>query len=114
MWASTSCPFARSTRNVALGNGVLTTPSTSIASFFPMCSLLSLAPSGSRSSGRQRRTLAPSQREHFGLTVRDRNRVLKVGREAAVQRAHGPPVVMFLGAPVAQVHHGLDGDHHPF
>src|SRR5262245_17142493 len=34
MWASTLCPFSSSTRNMALGSGSVTVPSTSIASFF--------------------------------------------------------------------------------
>src|SRR5919106_6031483 len=34
MWASTSCPFSSRTLNMALGRGVTTSPSTSIASFF--------------------------------------------------------------------------------
>src|SRR6266511_6100229 len=34
MWASTLCPLSNSTRNMALGSGSTTAPSTSIASFF--------------------------------------------------------------------------------
>src|SRR4029450_12558348 len=34
MWANTLCPFSSSTRNMALGSGSVTVPSTSIASFF--------------------------------------------------------------------------------
>src|SRR5215217_3353105 len=35
MWASTRCPFCSSTRNIALGSGSTTRPSTSMApSFF--------------------------------------------------------------------------------
>src|ERR1043166_9660817 len=34
MWARTLCPFSSSTRNIALGSGSITVPSTSIASFF--------------------------------------------------------------------------------
>src|SRR3712207_3107357 len=37
MWASTRCPFCSSTRNIALGSGSTTRPSTSMApSFFAM------------------------------------------------------------------------------
>src|SRR3990172_7433238 len=34
MWANTLCPFSSSTRNMALGSGSVTVPSTSMASFF--------------------------------------------------------------------------------
>src|SRR5947207_8544369 len=34
MWVRTLCPLSSSTRNMALGNGSTTVPSTSIASFF--------------------------------------------------------------------------------
>src|SRR5215210_4015201 len=34
MWARTRCPLSSSTRNMALGRGSTTEPSTSIASFF--------------------------------------------------------------------------------
>src|SRR4029453_4460604 len=34
MWPNTLCPFSSSTRNMALGSGSVTVPSTSIASFF--------------------------------------------------------------------------------
>src|SRR5919112_4547373 len=34
MWASTSCPFSRRTLNIAFGRGRITSPSTSMASFF--------------------------------------------------------------------------------
>ena len=35
-WASTLCPFSSSTRNIALGSGSTTVPSTSIASSLAM------------------------------------------------------------------------------
>src|SRR5687768_8143989 len=37
MWVRTLCPFSSSTRNIALGRGSTTVPSTSIASFFATC-----------------------------------------------------------------------------
>src|SRR4028119_112680 len=43
MWASTRCPFCSSTRNIALGSGSTTRPSTSMApSFFAMPNTASL------------------------------------------------------------------------
>ena len=42
MWANTLCPFSSSTRNMALGNGSMTVPSTSIASFFGTLQLFPL------------------------------------------------------------------------
>src|SRR4051794_18664264 len=43
MWASTRCPFCSSTRNIALGSGSTTRPSTSMApSFFAMPDTASL------------------------------------------------------------------------
>src|SRR6266508_512289 len=49
MWVRTRCPFSSSTRNMALGNGSTTVPSTSIASFLATRRVQLLA-SGSRRS----------------------------------------------------------------
>src|ERR1700694_1178672 len=106
MWASTSCPFAKSTRNMAFGSGVFTTPSTSIPSFLLILSLLSRAAAASRGADRERNSFALSQRQHFRLAVRNSDRVLKVRRKTAVQRAHRPAVIMLLRAPVSNIHHG--------
>ena len=40
-WASTLCPFANSTRNIAFGKFSLTVPSTSIDSFFAIQGIVS-------------------------------------------------------------------------
>src|SRR5687768_6715906 len=48
MWARTSWPLSNSTRNIALGSGSVTLPSTSITSFFGTDSPASHANSASR------------------------------------------------------------------
>src|SRR3972149_683774 len=92
--ASTRCPLASSTLNMALGSGSLTSASTSMASFLAMTPRLL------------------RQRQHFGATITDGDGVLEVGGEAAVYGADRPVVIVAPGAPVTHVHHGLQGQHH--
>src|SRR5256885_5501055 len=51
MWASTLCPFSSSTRNIALGRGSTTVPSTSIASSLATLQLILCV--GTRPEGAQ-------------------------------------------------------------
>src|SRR3954464_2351389 len=46
MWASTLCPFSNSTRNMALGSGSTTVPSTRIVSSFGLARTLHLLHAG--------------------------------------------------------------------
>src|SRR5215510_10483843 len=91
-WASTLWPLSSSTRNMALGSGSTTVPSTSIASSLAIA------------SGRPR--------EHVRPVVRDGDGVLEVRGEASVRRHRGPAVLQHLHLPLAQGDHGLDGQHH--
>src|SRR5499433_959474 len=90
-WASTLWPLSSSTRNMALGSGSTTVPSTSIASSLAM-------------SGRPR--------EHVRPVVRDGDGVLEVRGEASVRRHRRPAVLQHLHLPRAHGDHGLDGQHH--
>src|SRR5215813_1999324 len=90
-WASTLWPLSSSTRNMALGSGSTTVPSTSIASSLAM-------------SGRPR--------EHVRPVVSDGDGVLEVRGEAPVRRHRRPAVFQHLHLPGAQGDHGLDGQHH--
>src|SRR3990172_8211346 len=112
-WANTLCPFANSTRNMALGKFSLTVPSTSIVSFLAINSPGQTPPQfRSPETNILRESPALGQSEHFRLAVPDRHGVFEVRGQRAVQRAHGPVVRILLCPPVAQVHHRLDGDHH--
>src|SRR6476660_10368594 len=58
MWASTLCPFSSSTRNMALGRGSTTVPSTSIASSLATLQLIlcvGTRPEGARNAPREGR-----------------------------------------------------------
>src|SRR5215470_15299424 len=98
-WASTLWPLSSSTRNMALGSGSTTVPSTSIASSLAIA------------SGRPR--------EHVRPVVRDGDGVLEVRGEASVRRHRRP------ASRVAEVRHlrllversadavPYEGAHHP-
>src|SRR5215470_12422644 len=90
-WASTLWPLSSSTRNMALGSGSTTVPSTSIASSLAM-------------SGRPR--------EHVRPVLSDGDGVLEVRGEAPVRRHRRPAVLQHLHLPGAHGDHGLDGQHH--
>src|SRR6266542_1040283 len=136
MWASTLCPLSSSTRNVALGSGSTTAPSTSIASFFATLQLLFRHPNtlarlnraGTSRNGPTQRpqpqytgsarlasSASTAGREDLGAVRGQGDGVLEVGGEGAVRRHDRPAVGQRPRGPVAHVHHGLDGHHHaPF
>src|SRR5690348_7096120 len=95
-WASTLCPFSSSTRNIALGSGSTTVPSTSIASSLAMGVLGGLVRPG----------------QDLGTPLGDRNGVLEVGGPAPVHRHRGPAILQHPHLPRAHRHHRLDGEHH--
>src|SRR5215813_3873314 len=91
-WASTLWPLSSSTRNMALGSGSTTVPSTSIAS--------SLAIASGRPC------------EHVRPVLSDGDGVLEVRGEAPVRRHRRPAVLQHLHLPGAHSDHRLDGQHH--
>ena len=88
MCASTLCPFSSSTRNIALGSGSTTVPSTWIPSSFANPILVSYQSS--------------ELREDLGPVRPDRHGVLEVGAQRAVLRHHRPAVacVTHFGPPM--------------
>src|SRR6267142_4780748 len=98
--ASTRWPLSSSTRNIAFGSGSTTVPSTSIASSL-----------GMRLSGHLDGATRPA-RQDFGLRLRDGDRVLEVGGQAAVPRHRRPAIVEHLHFPAPHRHHRLDRQHH--
>src|SRR3989304_3073150 len=97
-WASTRCPFSSSTRNMALGRGSTTVPSTSIASSLVI-----------RSSHRRPRLHA---RPDLWAVLRDGDGVLEGTRQAAVLGDRRPAVFEDADLPGSHGHHRLDGQHH--
>src|SRR5579859_6714422 len=93
MWASTLCPLLSSTRNIALGRGSTTRPSTSMApSFFAMSSALLSPAAGSRTPDLQDRERSPGDHvvplpPAYGCTP-DRARADAPGRHGPT---HGVP-----------------------
>ena len=81
-WASTRCPFANSTRNIALGKFSFTTPSTSIESFLAIsCSATTSVDSGTVPTAKEgivRYATSLRQSQHFRLAIGDGQRVLKM------------------------------------
>src|SRR5689334_12879617 len=95
MCASTLCPFSSSTRNMALGRGSTTVPSTRIVSSLGFASVHHLRGTArgkraKRPRGRPSRIHAGQAREklgqgeHLGAALRDRDGVLEVGGAPAV------------------------------
>src|SRR5437588_2367890 len=80
MWANTLCPLSSSTRNIALGRGSETVPSTSIASFFGMPPFVALPPDN----------LTPHQRVRVGDET-NRPRRAAAGRVSIRTRRGGRP-----------------------
>src|SRR6266536_903745 len=130
MCVRTLCPLSNSTRNMALGRGSTTVPSTSIASFFAKFpDYLTHAKNTPRflqertlSIGVCRRTVyrakPPARRsssraggENFGAVFGDGDGVLEVRRETLVGGHDGPPVGQETCPPVAHVDHGFDRHH---
>src|SRR5262245_5834352 len=99
-WASTLWPLSSSTRNIALGSGSTTVPSTSIAS-----SLVIPPPSNPRLG---------EARQYLRSVLGDRDGVLEVGRPATVLGHRSPSVGQDLDLPRPHRHHRLDGQHHPW
>src|SRR3982750_2959131 len=120
MCASTLCPFSSWTRNMALGSGSTTVPSSTIASSlgFGIWSLL-VTTEGARlrrqPSQGTLHDISAGDGKHLRAVVGDGDGVLEVGREAPVGRLHRPAVVEEHGARPPGVHHGLHGEHvaHP-
>src|SRR6059036_3119132 len=102
MWARTLWPFSSSTRNMAFGSGSTTVPSSTIASSLGLgrwTSWATVGPERGRATGTRstagtigHRT-SRRDRQHLGTTVRDRDGVLEMGREAAVPGLDRPAVV---------------------
>src|SRR6266550_1668533 len=132
MLAKTLCPFSNSTRNMALGNGSITVPSTSIASFFGtlqmFLSVLGPAPgptaqpepacgrADAQYTGRSLRTSTARRwgipgRQDLVSSVRDGDRVLEVRGDGPVGRDDRPVVGQDPRLVAAHHDHGLDGDH---
>src|SRR6266566_1933986 len=139
MWASTLCPFSSSTRNMALGRGSTTVPSTSIASSLATLQLIlcvGTRPEGARNVPREGRKSvygqvsrcvhalqAPVYGSHRDATAASvpggqylvpvvgyRDGVLEMRREGPVGGDDGPSVGHDRGLVLAQVQHGLDRD----
>src|SRR5205814_908464 len=138
MWASTLWPFSSSTRNMALGRGSTTVPSSTIASSLGLGRWTSESgPSrvpppalearhtawgrpetlakvrDNRASDAHTAVLLPESRlgQDLGAVVGDGDGVLEVGRQGAVGGDHGPAVVHEQCGGLAHVDHGLDGEH---
>src|SRR4051812_17834240 len=119
MCASTLWPFSSWTRNMALGNGSTTVPSSTIASSLGFGIVEPPRPRWKgRATGTRpfRGTLYGSSAcdsKHFRAVLGNGDGVLEMGRQAAVGGLHGPSVAHEHGAGTAGVHHGLDGEHVP-
>src|SRR5438067_11637341 len=115
MCASTLCPFSSWTRNMALGSGSTTVPSSTIASSlgFGIWSLL-VTTEGARlrrqPSQGTLHDISAGNGKHLRTVVGDGDRVLEMGGEAAVGGLHRPAVVEEDGAGAAGVDHGLHGE----
>src|SRR6516164_8166150 len=109
MWARTLWPFSSSTRNMALGNGSTTVPSTRIVSSLGLARTVHhLMQIGRARSAQNRRKAewsvytAPrpafqrarsqglGEREHLGTVLGDGDRVLEVRRPTPVTRDDRP------------------------
>src|SRR5512147_181106 len=106
MWARTLWPVSSSTRNMALGSGSSTVPSTSMASSLA----IDLAPlaSAARTSA-----AAPVQKgENIRPVLRDGHRVLEVGRQGPVGGHGRPAILQHLDVRPPCVDHRLDRKDH--
>src|SRR4051794_3209678 len=125
MWARTRWPFSSSIANIVFGNGSMTVPSTSIASFFatrfPTHERVptragptherggyQLAPSASNAND-----ASSDRRQDLGPIARYRDRVLEMRRERAVAGHHGPAIGLDLDLVRAEREHRLDGQADP-
>src|SRR5437868_3449020 len=131
MWASTRWPFSSSTANIVLGNGSMTVPSTSIASFLATGVDASLSHGECRSAGTDTRTRSvpegPLQRQtrvsfrgprssssyrgkDLWAVLGDRDRVLEMGGQGAVPCHDRPAVRLDRDLAPALGQHRLDGE----
>src|SRR3954469_19337218 len=108
IWARTRWPFSSSIANIVFGNGSMTVPSTSIASFFatrlPIHERVPTRAGPTHERGGYQ--LAPSasnaiasssyRREDLGPIARYGDRVLEMRRERAVDGDDGPAVGLDL------------------
>src|SRR6476646_7314188 len=116
MCASTLCPFSSCTRNMALGNGSTTVPSSTIASSFGFG--IVEPPRLRRKGASQARksfqgTLYGSSAcdsKHFRALWGHRDGVLEMGGEAAIGRLDRPAVAHEHRPRAPDVDHGLDRD----
>src|SRR5436190_20326952 len=119
MWASTLCPFSSWTRNIALGSGSTTVPSSTIASSLgfgivePPRLLAEGRAAGTKPFQGTLYGISASNSKHFGAVIGHGDGVLEMGAEAPVGRLHRPPVVHQHRPRPAHVHHGLHGEHVP-
>src|SRR5205823_1314338 len=122
MWASTRWPFSSSTRNMALGRGSTTVPSSTIASSLGLGSFFSwgiLVPVTTRAEGAEtapgtiEKDISPGHRQHFRAVLGEGDGVLEVGREAPVGGDDRPAVVEQERSGGADVDHGLHREHVP-
>src|SRR5689334_19001177 len=133
MCASTLCPFSSSTRNMALGSGSTTVPSTRIVSSLGLARTSTYFRSGARKrrakSSRSRPTILygpparaqsdissdgrfgralPREGQHLRAVVGDCDGVLEVRRAPVVAGDDRPAVGQHLGGRAAGIDHGLD------
>src|SRR4051794_2758699 len=125
IWARTRWPFSSSIANIVFGNGSMTVPSTSIASFFatrlPIHERVPTRAGPTHERGGYQ--LAPSasnaiasssyRREDLGPIARYGDRVLEMRRERAVDGDDGPAVGLDLDLVRAEREHRLDGQADP-
>src|SRR2546423_1459305 len=114
MCASTRWPFSSSTRNMALGRGSTTVPSSTIASSLGLGSFFSwgiLVPVTTRAEcaetapGTIEKDISPGDRQHFWAVLGEGDGGLELGREAPVGGDDRPavdredvPVLQLVGA----------------
>src|SRR5579864_2068960 len=118
--ASTWCLFSNSTRNMAFGSGSRTTAITSIASslLIKISSQLPVLSSQLKALGSQLRTenweLLSSLRQNHRPIFCYRDAMLEVRAETAVRCHSRPLVAEHARLRLAEIHHGLNCQHHTF
>src|SRR5256885_11238649 len=121
MWVRTLWPLSSSTRNMALGKGSTTVPSTSIASFFAkLPGTLPNTPKAAQAclpEPQQKYRRSTWKRlpggQDLWTVIGDGDGVLEVRRQGSVRGDHGPAVGADLGPPVPHVDHRFDRHHQP-
>ena len=107
IWARIRWPLSNETRNMALGSVSATVPWTSIISSFDMWR----SPYLYRATDMVPPHLECSQ-DPGRTTGLNRDRVLEMGRQAAVLRHSGPCIIQNSHATLPHIHHRLKGQHH--